>query len=614
MSEVIPPVGSLVLYKQRPARVTESGPKKIAIQTQGGAARVRPKDVILLHPGPLNNLGGLSAPEGEVMAAWELLAGETVSLADLAELAYDDFTPATAWAIWEMVADGLYFRGSSPATIHVQTAAAVAEEKAARAAKTAQEEARNAFLQRIRQGMYAPEDEARLGDVVALAMGRRQDSRTMRSLERPETPEAAHAILIHIGYWDEFVNPYPIRFDIAMEQPNPPLPALPDEDRLDLTHLAAFAIDDEGNQDPDDAISLEVEGNRRRLWVHVADVAALASPDSPIDLEAQARGANLYLPEGTVHMLPIAATEVLGLGLAEVSPALSFGIDIDEEGGIGEVEVTPSWVRVTRLSYQEADAQMDIPPLRDLDELLARRTARRQANGAVELSFPEVKVQIEDGEVMLKPIDRTRSRLLVREAMLTAGAGVARFAMEHGIPVPFTVQPPPNVEDAAELQGETLAEMFAIRKRLNPGRQVADPSPHAGLGLDVYVQVTSPLRRYHDLLAHQQLRAFLKGEAPLDVDVVMKRTAAAREAVRNVRRAERFSITHWRMVYLIQHPGWRGKGIVVDQRGARNRIILPELALETQVSGNRNLALDDEVALALTSVDLPTLDARFRYV
>jgi exoribonuclease-2 len=94
----------------------------------------------------------------------------------------------------------------------------------------------------------------------------------------------------------------------------------------------------------------------------------------------------------------------------------------------------------------------------------------------------------------------------------------------------------------------------------------------------------------------------------------MERTAAAREAVRNIRRTERSSITHWRMVYLLQHPGWRGKGIVVEQRGANSRVVLPELALETQVRGARNLELNDEVNLALTGVDLPMLDARFRLV
>ena len=42
----------------------------------------------------------------------------------------------------------------------------------------------------------------------------------------------------------------------------------PDEPRLDLTHLPTFAIDDEGNQDPDDAVGVEaLEGGLTRLWV-----------------------------------------------------------------------------------------------------------------------------------------------------------------------------------------------------------------------------------------------------------------------------------------------------------------------------------------------------------
>ena len=35
---------------------------------------------------------------------------------------------------------------------------------------------------------------------------------------------------------------------------------------------------------------------------------------------------------------------------------------------------------------------------------------------------------------------------------------------------------------------------------------VADPQPHAALGLPAYVQFTSPIRRYSDLLAHYQVR------------------------------------------------------------------------------------------------------------
>ena len=48
-----------------------------------------------------------------------------------------------------------------------------------------------------------------------------------------------------------------------------------------------------------------VEGaGGNRLWVHVADAAALLPPGSPVDLEARARASSLYLPEEIVAMLP----------------------------------------------------------------------------------------------------------------------------------------------------------------------------------------------------------------------------------------------------------------------------------------------------------------------
>ena len=51
------------------------------------------------------------------------------------------------------------------------------------------------------------------------------------------------------------------------------------EDRRDLTHLWAFAIDDPWTDTPDDTVSFEPETDR--LWVHVADAAALADARQP---------------------------------------------------------------------------------------------------------------------------------------------------------------------------------------------------------------------------------------------------------------------------------------------------------------------------------------------
>lgn len=610
-------VDSLVLYKNRPARVTMAGDKKIDIQTEAGpTVSVRPKDVTVLHRGPLRSLLELKPVKGEVLAAWELLAGSTTSVGELAELAFDTYTPVTAWATWQLVDDGLYFSGE-PDAIIVHDAEKVAAVQAARAAKAAEERAWQTFLTRLKVHTYAPEDSRYLADVVAVALQQRDQSRVLRALNQSETREQAHSLLLAIGYWNVTHNPYPQRLGVTLEEPHIVLPPLPDEPRRDLTHLSAFAIDDADSTDPDDAISWD----NGRLWVHVADVAALVGPDTPADIEARARGGNLYLPEGTVHMLPVGATATFGLGLHEISPALSFGIDLNADGSVAQVEITPSWVRVTRLSYDEAETHLDESPLDQLMDVAERCAARRRTNGAIELELPEVKLRVIDGQIMIKPLPPLRSRMLVREAMLIAGEAVARYALAHALAIPFTVQD--ATEEARAQTPKTLSDMFALRRMLKPSQQKSAPGPHAGLGMEIYCQVTSPLRRYTDLLTHQQLRAHLRTLAPppeadpspappLDAQTVMERSAEGSTGMRGMRMTERLSNQHWKLVYLLQNPGWSGEGIVVDRNGTRNQVAIPELDLETEIYGRTDLDLDSTVQLTLSEVNLPQLESRFQ--
>ena len=615
MNDGVPPA-SLVLYKQDAARVTATGPKKVDIERRDGETlSVRHKDVTVLHPGPFHSWSQLQAPEGEVQVAWELLAGGTTTLPELAELAFERYTPATAWATWRLVDDGLYFHGT-PEEIVAHTAAEVLAEREARAARAAQEKAWNDFLEHVTQGRYLPEDEPFLQEVEALALGRHEQSRVMRELGRSETPENAHTLLLELGYWSPQVNPYPLRLGLPTDSPTAPVPVLPGEERQDLTHLPAFAIDDAGSSDPDDAISLEETPAGKRLWVHIADVAALVPPDSAADLEARARGASLYLPEGTARMLPPEADRQLALGLEAVSPALSLAIDLTEEGAVRHLSIMPSHVRVTRLTYDQAEAQQDQAPLASLFALAANLQEKRQRQGAVDIDLPEVKIRVGGGEVVITPLPNLRSRNVVREAMLIAGEAVGQFALDHGLIIPFTVQdaPDPLEDDPGGLAGE-----FALRRTFKRSQPSLAPGAHAGLGLPLYVQATSPLRRYLDLLVHQQLRSFLKGDSPLDEQEVMSRVGAAEATRGDTRYAERLSNEHFTLVYLQQNPNWRGEAVVVTQYGQRSKLLIPELAYETQMYLRGPVRLNDRVMLALAgnaeeAIDLAHRSAQFRHL
>ncbi len=613
----------LVLYKAAPARVIRLG-KKLQIELPDGETlSVRPKDIELLHPGPLEDLGALrlesfltDAALGEMKTAWELLAGTTTSLAELAVLAYGTFSPATAWAAWQWVADGLYFEGA-PNAVVARLPDDVARDVESRAARAAEEQAWEAAVRRFRSGQALAEDRRFLRDVEELALGRATRSRVLQQLGRAESPEAAHALLLELGHWDHTVNPYPQRLHLPTTPVTTVVPSLPDEERLDLTHLLAFAIDDEGNQEPDDALS--IDGNR--LWVHVADVASLIAPGSPADLEARGRGASLYLPEGTVQMLPERVIARCGLGLEEVSPALSIGLDLDGDSfspSAESVEIVPSWVRVTRLTYEQAEARLDEEPLLSLYRLASHHQARRDEGGAVWIDMPEVRIQVErdeaspQGRVAIRPLPRLRSRELVTEAMLMAGTAVGRLALEESIPLPYTTQNPPRMEE----RPRDIAGMFALRRNSYPSDYSLVPGLHAGLGLTLYVQATSPLRRYLDLVVHQQLRAFLKGEELLSSGEVLERVGAAMAVTDSVRQAERQARQHWTLVYLLQHPEWEGEGTLVElpgqqgrrgRRGVRGTVLIPELDLTVHVYLRQELPLNSPIRLGRPTVDLPAL-------
>jgi exoribonuclease-2 len=596
-----PVAESLVLYKIRPARVLSVG-EKIEIELEGGQTkRVRPKDIALLHPGPLKSLDELAPLEGELEEAWALLEGSTTQLPELAELIYSEYTPGTAWAAWQWVADGLYFEGT-PQAIQVRAAEQVERDRTERQVREAARRDWDEFMARLQQRSIVEADRGRLSEVERVALGRAEHSRILETLGHQVSRENAHRLLVSVGYWPAHYNPWPERFGVNLAEPRFEVPGLADEPRLDLRDLPAFAIDDEGNQDPDDALS--VDGDR--LWVHVADVAALVAPDSPMDLDARARGANLYAPERIVPMLPDGIIERLGLGLNEVSPALSFGFRYTDDG-LADLEITPSLVRVQRISYQEADARLDQEPFRSMLAITSRFRLHRHARDAAAIDLPEVSVRVEEGQVAVRPLPRLRSRDLVTDAMLMAGEAAARFCRERDLPIPYATQQPPS-----EMQDpQDLAAMWAYRRKFQPSRLGLEPAPHFGLGLAIYTRVTSPLRRYSDLLVHQQLRAALGGAIPLEAGEVAARVDLAETAALAIRRAERQSNIHWKLVWLQQHPHWRGRAVVVDKEPKKLVALIPELALEVKVRVPGDPGLNGELELRPREIDLADLASYF---
>ncbi len=596
--------GSLVLYKIRPAVVTEIG-DKITIKLEGNKAkRVRDKDITLLHPGPVASPDNLQSTEVDLVEAWELLEGETCTLADLAEILFDTFTPESAWSTWQNVTEGVYFEGK-PDRIITRSPKQVEQDLEKTRLKQLEEAEKRQFFENITHATLNENDRKKLSEVEQVALGKKDKSNILRTLDVKQSKESAHQFLINCGYWEPEYNPYPRRADIELQQPEFAVDKLPDEQRLDLTSLDAYAIDDADSNDPDDAISYDGD----IFWVHVADVAAMVKHDSDLDMEARRRAANLYLPEGLIHMLPESVTHTLGLGLNEISPALSIGFVVSDTAEISDIKIATSWIKARRLSYVQAEELLDSQFLA-INRVCTLFRQKRRENNAAEIDLPEASVRLKNGEIQIRPMEKLGSRQMVTDAMLMAGQAVAQFCQENAIAIPYAIQPEPETVQ----KPVKTSEMYAYRRQFKASKTSFEPELHFGLGLQAYTRATSPLRRYLDLVVHQQLRAFLAGGEVLSVDQLAEKVLSVDQQSLNIRRTERLSNQHWKLVYLKRNPQWQGDAVIVNIDERKSTIIIPELAMETKIRTRDSFRLDDTIRIQISSVDLPEQTAFFQYL
>jgi len=315
------------------------------------------------------------------------------------------------------------------------------------------------------------------------------------------------------------------------------------------------------------------------------------------------------------------------------SPALTFKITLNEACEIEDMEIFSSFVSVSRITYEDADKLIfadgaDNPGysdsdkerkaavLRGLHALAERNLKRRNAAGAIAIDLPEVCISLSRAsdasqnkpEVTIKSLVPYCSANLVRECMLLAGEAAGIWAMRRKLAVPFVGQ------EVLEIPGEILpgiAGAYQLRRCMRSRTLSLTPSKHAGLGLETYAQVTSPLRRYTDLLAHIQIRSFLRGGTPLSADEISSRMNAAEAATVAVVQAERASRTHWTMVYLSDKKDSAWDAIALEKKGNRWHVIIPALALETQVAVRKNIAPNAQLKLILKAVSIPKGEAVF---
>ena len=347
-------------------------------------------------------------------------------------------------------------------------------------------------------------------------------------------------------------------------------PSVPE--RRDLTALEALTIDDAGTEDRDDALSLETVEGGYRLGVHIADAGSIIPHDGAVEREADRRMATLYLPEGKVEMLPAGLASRAGsLEPGEARQALSLLAMLDNQGAVLDWEVAPSVIQSSAaLTYEEADRALGEEGsewgqlLGGLDRIARSLKSKRERAGAVNVDQAELSVKVApSGEVTVTVQDRSSpSRRLVAELMILCNSLLAELCRDRDLPAVYRSQEKPtpvDTDEASAAEGPVLGEperalrLYRLTRRLAPAKTGKSPSPHVGLGVQAYVQATSPLRRYPDLVIQRQISHHLRtGTASYSPEHMASVGQRAEVQLRELARVEDARRRYWFVKYLEQ--------------------------------------------------------------
>ncbi len=574
--------------------------------------------------------------------AWELLTemAESATPPEMAKLLFSDQSPTLCYAAYYLLSeDKLYFKQKGD-RYEPRPAAQVNELKHQITMAAQRQREWGDFLAKIETALQGNMPEWQSGDRLRLdalerfatfgeeASHRTAALETLVALHRPETPDAAIQLLVEIGLWSSHENLFLRRSQVpthlsakVLEVAHHRLDFPPDDphvDRLDLTHLKVYTIDDESTKEIDDGLSVEVLPDGHRLWIHIADPTRWLVPGDELDLEARRRTTTLYLPTGIIPMFPPElATGPMSLNQGKISCALSFGITLDEAGGVKDYSIHASSIKSTyRLTYEDVDEMLQLgvqaeSELEVLFQAAKRRQQWRHSQGAISIYMPEslIKVTANGEEITIAVLEDSASRKLVAEMMILTGEVAARYGQTHNLPLPFRHQPQPELPPDSELMllpaGPTRS--CAIRRCMPRSELSITPARHASLGLDTYTQVTSPIRRYSDLLTHFQIKAHLRGAAlPFSQAEMQELMLGITNAVYESNQVERQTNKYWSLEYLRRnaHEEWPALMLRwLREHESLGLVLLEDLGLELAMRFDRDIEPGDRLLLKVSHVD-----------
>ncbi len=380
---------------------------------------------------------------------------------------------------------------------------------------------------------------------------------------------------------------------------------------VDRTNLEIYSVDDVTTEDIDDAISFEEKENDFVLGVHISDVSLLIKREDFLDLEAQNKGESVYFVENTINMFPEALVkEKLSLSEGFEKPSLSLFAVFDKNSfSLKDYYFERTKIKLKEnISYESASQLFNSDNWKSIIKVTENLRETRLENGALIVQLPELKITIdENGKI------KTRENLMtsmphrvVSECMVLMNRLAADFFNKNTIPSIYRSQMQNIDPEARELDQDDPLYATKIVKHLKPSRVVLSPELHKSLGIDSYVQVTSPIRRYLDLVLQRQLTSYISDKkVTYSVEELENLNSKVSLNVREIKNSQRSRHRYWFFKYLLQENIKTVKGYISLKNSYRIAAYIPQFFSELTVTNvaNKELKIGGEVSLEIVDID-----------
>lgn len=278
-----------------------------------------------------------------------------------------------------------------------------------------------------------------------------------------------------------------------------------------------LSFDGEDASEIDDSLSIDVnEKGSIVLSVHIADPLDLISEDSIIFEEAAKRTTSIYLSDTTYSMFPKElSTDLVSLKEKNYRPATTYVFEFDKNGNFINYEFFKSIIKVNRnLTYG------------DFNHILSMNSTDKLTDTINKLSFVSTILQnYYSVDPLYGKINRGASNItntnitgttggekVVESSMIFTNHIVAKYFKEKKLPFMFRNHVINNKDYTNRLNHlkESIAKESDSEGYIRYIEMVKNFYPkafdevicrgHDGLGLKEYCHITSPLRRFEDVI------------------------------------------------------------------------------------------------------------------